>query len=404
MTFSAESYVYLDYAATAPLCEEAAAAMAPFQAPGRANLAANANANSLHSPGRAAFAALEQARKSVASDIGARRPDEVVFTGCATEADDAALIGLAHAAVQGATPAGKDAAPCVITTEIEHEAVVQPGKRLSQEGFEVKTVRPDRHGVVAPERLRAALAACERPVLVSVQAANSELGTVQPIAELAAVAHEAGALFHSDAVQALGKTPFDVQALGLDAATFAAHKVGGPKGVGALYLKARTPFRPYLLGGGQEAGRRSGTQNVAGAVGFAAALHAAVASQPQESARLRGLRDWLYARAGELPGVRPTVDVPAGDEGFLPNIVHLTVEGAESEMLVLQLDERGFGVSGGSACSSRSVGVSHVLAACGVSPAEAAGALRVSMGRYTTREDVEAFAQALEDVVEGTRR
>ena len=203
----------------------------------------------------------------------------------------------------------------------------------------------------------------EDAVLVSVQAANSEVGSIQPIAALASAAHGAGALFHTDAVQALGKAPVDVGAWGVDAASFSAHKVGGPKGVGALYLRARTPFEPQAIGGGQESGRRSGTQNVADAV-------------------------------------EATVDVAPGSVEFLPNIVHVLVRGLESETLILRFDLRGFGVSGGSACSSHSLAPSHVLHALGIDDDRAHGALRISMGRYTTERDVDAFLGAVAGVLD----
>lgn len=389
-----EEYVYLDYAATAPLCEEAAQAMAPYQVPGRANLAAGGNANSLHAPGRAAFAALEVARKSVAHDLGVRRPDEIVFTSGATEADDAALLGIAQAAAALRRRQGAGAfVPHVIVTSVEHDAVLAPAKRLEAQGFRITRLVPNRQGFIEVRSLEAALD--DDVVLVSVQAANSEVGSIQPIAELASVTHAAGALFHTDAVQALGKARVDLQELDVDAASFSAHKVGGPKGVGALYLRARTPFEAYAIGGGQESGRRSGTQNVAGIVGFAAALHAAVAMQEAEAARLRALRDKLYAQLGALGAVEATVDVEAGSEDFLPNIVHVLVDGLESETLILRFDMQGFGVSGGSACSSHSLEPSHVLRALGIDADRAHGALRISMGRYTDEADVDAFIAAM---------
>lgn len=394
-----EGYVYLDYAATAPLCEEAARAMAPYEAPGRANIACNANANSLHAPGRAAFAALEAARAQMARDLGARRPDEIILTSGATESDDAAVFGLAHSAADARRRAGAACEqPRVIVSAIEHDAVLAPAKRLAAEGFDVVRVQPDREGFVRPAALEGLLT--PDTVLVSVQAANSEVGSIQPICELARLAHGAGALFHVDATQALGKIPVDVGAWDVDAASFSAHKVGGPKGVGALYLRSRTPYRAYLLGGGQEAGRRSGTQNVPGAVGFAAALHAAVSLAPAERARLAQLRDRLYAALTSRAGVRATVDVPAGSDEFLPNIVHVLVDGLESETLILRFDMRGFGVSGGSACSSHSLEPSHVLSAIGVSADDAHGALRVSMGRYTTEADIDAFIEAIDPVLD----
>lgn len=386
-------YVYLDYAATAPLCEEAAEAMAPYLVPGRANLVVGGNANSLHAPGRAAFAALEDARKSLARDLGARRPDEIVFTSGATEADDAAVLGLAQAAADERRRRGAgDFAPHVVVTAVEHDAVLAPAKRLEAQGFRVTRLSPNRQGFIEVSALEEALDV--DTVLVSVQAANSEVGSIQPIAELARAAHAAGALMHTDAVQALGKAPVHVGELGVDAASFSAHKVGGPKGVGALYLRARTPFLPQAVGGGQESGRRSGTQNVAGVAGFAAAAHAAVEACEREAARLRVLRDKLYAAFAAADGVEPTVDVVPGSAAFLPNIVHVLVDGLESETLILRLDMLGFGVSGGSACSSHSLEPSHVLRALGIDADRAHGALRVSMGRYTTEADVDAFIEA----------
>ncbi|WP_165247014.1 cysteine desulfurase family protein [Adlercreutzia sp. ZJ141] len=393
-----DDYAYFDYAATAPLCDEAACAMAAYQVPGRANLIVGANANSLHSPGRAAFEAMERARKSVAADIGARRPDEVVFTSGATEADVAALVGIAHGAAHARhiDPA-RGEAPHIVTTAIEHDAVLQPAKRLETQGFRVTYVRPDRQGFVSAQAVRDAVG--PQTVLVSVQAANSELGSVQPLCDIARAAHDGGALFHTDAVQAVGKLPLSMQDIGADAASFSAHKVGGPKGVGALYLKTRTPFEAQLLGGGQESARRSGTQNVAGIVGFAAALRASVNMQVSESARLCALRDRLYAELAAMDGVMPTVEVPLQSERFLPNIVHVLVRGMESETLILRLDALGFGVSGGSACSSHSLAPSHVLTSCGVSADAAQGALRISLGRYTTERDVEALIAALPRVI-----
>ena len=397
-TFSPD-YIYLDYAATAPLVPEAADAMAPYFVAGPQNLALNANANSLHAPGRAAFAALEDARRTLARDLGAQRPDEIVLTSGATEADDAAILGIAHAAVADRRHKGAgDFVPHVITTAIEHEAVLQPIHRLESEGFRVTRLAPNRQGFIDSAALAAALD--EDTVLVSVQAANSEVGSVQPLREVVELSHAAGAYVHTDAVQALGKIPIDVRGLGVDAASFSAHKLGGPKGIGALYLKARTPFEPQMLGGGQEAGRRSSTQNVAGAAGFAAACHAAVQKQEAEADRLRVLRDRLYAQLSLIEGVEPTVKVAPGSRDYLPNIVHVTVRGLESETLILRFDQRGFGVSGGSACSSHSLEPSHVLMAMGVTPDRAHSALRVSMGCYTKEEDVDAFVAATREVVD----
>ena len=393
-----DGYVYLDWAATAPLCEEAFDAMQPFLEPGLLNLKLGMNANSLHAPGRAAFEALEIARRQIAADLGASRPNEVIFTSGATEADNAALLGIARAeAARRKKTSGADFKPKVITTNIEHEAVLEPVRLLAAEGFSVVYVQPDRRGFVTPELLAKALD--QNTVLVSVQMANSEVGAIQPIAELARIAHEQGALFHTDATQALAKTPVNMGVLGIDAASFSAHKICGPKGVGLLYLKARTPFISQMLGGGQESGKRSTTQNVCGVVGFAAALHAAIEQLESETARQRELRDWLYKRLSSIEGVRVTVSVEPGTTEYLPNIVHVLVKGYESETLVLRLDAKGFGVSGGSACASHSLEPSHVLRALGISADDAYGALRISIGRYTTLEDLQRFACAFEECI-----
>lgn len=396
----AKGYVYLDYAATTPLCQEAADAMADYLVPGRTNLAVNANANSLHSPGRAAFSAMEQARRQISRALGIKRAPELVFTSGATEADDAAVLGLAQAAVDARKRAGSgEFVPRVIVSQLEHEAVLKPARKLEQMGFEVVRLAPSRAGFITVEALEQALT--PQTVLVSVQMANSEVGSVQPVADLCRAAHVAGALFHTDAVQALGKVPVDLQKLDVDAASFSAHKICGPKGVGALFLRARTPFDPFMLGGGQEGGLRSGTQNVMGMAGFAAAVQMAVGDQPAESERLRGMRDRLYQRLSQIHGVRPTVEVAPGSIDYLPNIVHVLVRGMESETLILRLDAEGFGVSGGSACSSRALDPSHVLTSMGVSTDAARGALRISMGKYTTEQDLSAFCDALERCVKG---
>ena len=391
-------YIYLDYAATAPLCEEAAEAMAPYQVSGRANLAVGANANSLHLPGRAAFAALEGARKKIAAALGASRPDEIILTSGATEADNAALLGLSSAAVTARRRAGSgEFTPHVIVSAIEHDAVLAPAAYLTSLGWRVTKLAPDAAGFITPEALARA---CDGDtVLVSVMAANSEVGSVQDVAALAKVAHSCGALFHTDATQALGKVEVDLRKWDCDAASFSGHKIGAAKGVGALYLRNRTPFDAFMLGGGQEAGRRSGTQNVAGAVGFAAALEAAVRMQPVEQVRLGALRDKLYEALGAAKGVHATVEVQSGSARYLPNIVHVLVDDLESETLILRFDMRGFGVSGGSACSSHSLEPSHVLRALGIDADAAHGALRVSLGRYTTAEDVDAFIDAIDGVL-----
>lgn len=390
------SYIYLDWAATAPLSHAAYEAMEPYFTQGAGSIDVNMNANSLHTPGRQAFAALEVARRQIAQDLGASRPSEIVFTSGATEADNAALFGITRAALERHVKRNNEGfKPRIITTEIEHPAVLEPARQLSKQGFDVVFLKPDRKGFIQPEALEDALN--DSTLLVSIQAANSEIGVVQDIASLCRAIHDTGALFHTDATQAIGKVPFNVSDLGVDAASLSAHKLGGPKGVGALYLRKGTPFNPQMLGGGQEDGRRSTTQNVCGIAGFAAALNAAIESQPKEAKRQIALRDALYERLSEMPAVKPTVTPEPGSLAYLPNIVSIMVPGMESETLILRLDERGFGVSGGSACSSRSLEPSKVLKALGYSDDEAYGELRISFGNNTSAEELELFCEAFTD-------
>lgn len=393
-----EKPVYLDWAATAPLCGDAAAAMMPFlQAETAGLVAGNGNANSLYEVGRTAFRALEQAREDIARAIKAR-PDEVTFTSGATEADNAALFGIVDAAMVRAEQEGDhECVPQIVVSSIEHDAVLKAAETLGHWGAQVTYVEPDATGHITPQALAEALN--ERALLVSVMAVNNEVGSVMDIAALAEVAHSAGALFHVDATQAFGKIPVSVKEWGVDALSISSHKIGGPKGMGALYVKARTPFTAQIVGGGQESGRRSGTQNVMGAVGFAAAARAALGNLDADAQRLRGLRDRCYARLLDNPRVKPAVKVEPGSTEFAPHVVNVLVHGIESETLILQLDRRGFCVSGGSACSSHSLDPSHVLKAIGISRDDALGSLRVSLGNATTAEEIDAFVEAFNEVV-----
>jgi cysteine desulfurase len=280
---------------------------------------------------------------------------------------------------------------------------LEPVRALKRAGWQTALVKPTRQGVIKPDALAAAMTGqAQRPgspcTLVSIMAANNEVGTLQPITDLAAVAHGHSALFCTDAVQALGKIPFDVGRLGVDAASFSAHKLGGPKGVGAFYLRSLTPFSPHLLGGGQERGLRSGTANVAGAVGFARALEMAVAELDAESTRLCGLRDRLAAGLCATSS-RVSLTVDPQEVDCLPNLLSVLVAGRDSEGMIISLDSAGFSVSGGSACSTGSLEPSHVLIAMGVSRRQAEGVLRISMGHGTTGDDVDAFIEAFAKLV-----
>ena len=336
--------IYLDNAATTPLCDAAAKAMASYMESG--TQAPFGNANSLHSIGREAFSALEDARARVARALKAHRPDEIVFTGGATESDNSAIVGMALGAREKARLAGKHGPFKVVTSRIEHEAVLETSHMLRALGFEFEFVDNDGLGRVTPEALKRVVD--EHTLVVSVMAAN---------------------------------------------------KVGGPKGVGVLYLAAKTPYVAYLPGGGQENGRRSGTQNACGIAGAAAAIEFAVAEQPAYAARARAMRDDLYARLGAIKRVVPSVCVPCGSEEFLPNIVNVCVRGFESQTLILQLDMRGICISGGSACASGSLDSSHVLSALGVERNLAQGELRVSIGVENTQADIDAFFEAFKEAI-----
>ena len=389
MTQIPDDYIYLDYAASAPLSIEAAQAMQKYLEGGRANIQSGANANSLSRPGREAFKDMQASRKEIASLLGCRA-DEIIFTSGATEADNAAITGIAKGAFQMREASQNGSfKPNIITTEIEHDAVLGPAKSLVRDGFELRLLNPDKNGKISIEALSDALD--ENTVLVSIQMANSEIGTIQDIKALADVTHASGALFHTDATQALGKIEIDLSVLGVDAASFSAHKIGGPKGVGALFLKKRTPFIAQMLGGGQESGQRSGTQNVVGIAGFRAALSSATANVEAENSRLKAYEGFDI--------ITPSVDISSDRKSFLPNIVSATFKDIESETLILRFDSLGFAVSGGSACSSMSLNPSHVLTSIGIDGDSALCALRVSMGRYTTEEDIDSFITAIDKVI-----
>lgn len=376
--------VYLDYAATTPVDERVVEAMLPYYRE------IWGNPNSLYRRGRDAYSALESARERVAQSIGASHPNEVIFTAGGTESDNAALIGI--------TTRAKPDGGHVIVSAFEHHAVLEPGHFLEKSGYEVTYLAPRSAGYIDPDDLRAALR--DDTVLVSVMHGNNEIGTLQPVASLCEVAHERGALFHTDAAQTLGKVPLDVTALGVDAASFSGHKIYGPKGSGVLYLKRGTPFAPMMRGGGQESKKRSGTQNVAGAVGFATALELMCAEMPGESPRLAALRERIVT--GVTGTIENTVESATYPER-LPNIAHLIIKGVEGEAMLLQLDAKGIAVSTGSACSSGSLAPSHVLLSIGC-PAELAhGSVRISLGRFTTDEDVEYFLEVFPPIVERLR-
>jgi len=377
--------VYFDYAATTPVDERVVEAMLPFFTE------RFGNPNSLYSIGQDARRGLEETREQFASLIGAEKPTEVLFTGAGTESDNAALIGI----LNRIAPEG---GAHLIVSAYEHHAILEPAHWLEKRGYEVTYLNPREDGHIWAEDLSAAMK--DNTKLVSVMHGNNEIGALNDIKALAEVAHEGGALFHTDAAQTLGKVPFDVGALGIDAASFSAHKIYGPKGVGGLYLKQGVRFDPFIKGGGQEFKKRSGTQNVAGVVGFTKALELMVAEHETEIPRLEGLRDRLLEGVtSKLENTEATA--PGGER--LPNIAPLLIKGVEGEAMLLQLDNKGIAVSTGSACSSGSLEPSHVLLACGVPQEVAHGSLRLSLGRFTTDAHVDYFLEVFPPIVERLR-
>ena len=380
----ADRPVYLDHAASSPLRPEALAAMSAYDA----SAIAGANPNSLHTLGRRAARELDGARRALVDCLGGHfRPSDVTFTSGGTESNNLAVIGLAEGA------RGRDSRRRrVVISAIEHDSVLDLVGPLHERGFEVDLVSPDRSGAVGPEALEALLD--ETCALVSVMYANNETGVIQPVSALARAAHAAGALFHTDAVQALGHVPLDLGEV--DAVSVAAHKLGGPVGVGALVCRGRAPLRPLSFGGGQEQGRRAGTQDVRGALAFAAAAQACSvdlgATRALVSARARRLVGRLCA---EGSGIVRTTD--AADR--LPGIVSVMAPGLDSETMILALDQAGFEVSAGSACSSGSLDASHVLLAMGIPREEALGSLRISFDERVDERDLDRFADTLIAIV-----
>ncbi len=375
--------VYLDYAATAPLDMRLHAVMMNTSW---------ANANSLHAEGREARKQLEDARRRIARALGARQPDELIFTSGGTESDNMALKGLLPVN-------GKPEKLHVVVSGIEHHAVLDAAAALKREGYHVDVLDPGNDGIVGPDALESLCAQIEdvgdKVALVSVMAVNNELGTIQPVRELVAVAHAHGAKFHTDAVQALGKLGMQLEKSGVDAASFSGHKIGSPKGVGALYLRRSAKLSPIIHGGGQERGLRSGTSNVMGAACFAASVEFSQQAREANWDHARTLRSRLLDALPNLQATHELRPVLASQENAVPHTLCLVASGLEGETLVQRLNALGFAVSSGSACSTGSLDPSHVLLAVGVSKQEAYGELRLSFGPATTVADIDRLIDAL---------
>lgn len=363
--------IYLDHAATTPCRPEVVAAMLPYFSE------LYGNPSGLYAQSRGARRALDEARRQVAAVLGCE-PREIIFTSGGSESNNTALKGVAWAARR------QGRGEHLVISAIEHHAVLHAADELAAQGFPVTRVPVDRYGRVAPEAVAAAL----RPdtCLVSVMLANNEVGTINPIAEIAALTRARGIPLHTDAVQAAGQLPLDVRALGCDLLSLSGHKFYGPKGVGVLYVRAGTPLLPQQHGGAQESRRRAGTENVPGIVGLATALTLAEAERPAVSARLAALRDRLEA------GLRariPELIVNGHPTERLPGTLHVSIPGVEGETLLLLLDAEGIAASTGSACTSGSAEPSHVLTAMGLPAGLARASLRLTLGRATTAAECE---------------
>lgn len=376
---------YLDHAATTPVLDEVREAM-------QVALGTDwGNPSSVHAPGRAARALVEEARERVAEAIGAS-PAEIVFTGGGTEADNLAIKGAAFKL--------RGSGRRIVTTEFEHHGVLEPVHHLAHDGYEAEVVPVGEEGLVDPEAVAGAVTPAT--TVVSVMAVNNEIGTVQPLAEVVERVKEAApnALVHTDAVQALGNIPVDVGRWGVDLASFSAHKLGGPKGVGCLFVRAGVPVEPVIHGGGQERGLRSGTLNVPGITGFGVASEIAAKEVHEKAGRVGAMRDRL------LEGIRavvPDVVVNGDLASRSPNNLNVSLPGCEGETLLLLLDEAGIACSSGSACQSGALDPSHVLLAIGRPKELADGSLRFTFGRASTDEDVDAVLEVLPGIVSRAR-
>jgi len=371
--------IYLDYAATTPTHPDVVKAMLPHFSD------SFGNPSSIYACGQDAKEAIEGARASVAALIGAHE-DEIVFTSGGTEADNAALKGVAYA--------NSGRGNHIITSAIEHHAILETGHYLETQGFEVTILPVDKYGMVDPGDVRRAIT--DKTIIVSIMNANNEIGTIQPIAEIARVTRDAGVYLHTDAVQTVGHIPFSVDDLGVDLLSMSAHKLYGPKGVGVLYVRKGTKLVSFMHGGEQESGRRASTHNVPGIVGLGKAAQIAQQEMNEEAERVTRLRDKLingilenldHARLNGHPRVR------------LPNNVNVSISYAEGEAMCLNLDREGICCSTGSACSSAATEPSHVLLALGLDPLQAHSSLRFSLGKWTTEEEIDRVLDVLPRIV-----
>lgn len=375
--------VYLDNAATTALSPKVLEKMMPYLTD------IYGNASSPHSFGQNARIGVEHAREQVARAINAD-PSEIVFTGCGTESDNTVLFGVAERYAKKGDH--------IITTNVEHHAILHSCAALEKKGIKVTYLPVDKDGLVTPEQVRDAIT--DKTILVSVMFANNEVGTIMPIPEIAAVCHEKGVLFHTDAVQAAGHVPIDVKAMGIDMLSISGHKFHGPKGVGVLYERKGIRLPSYIIGGEQEKGRRAGTENVAGIVGLGEALELAVTNMSETSARMTRMRDRLIEG---IEATIPEVKLNGHRTKRLPNNVNFSIKYIEGESILLMLDMAGIAASSGSACTSGSLDPSHVLLALGLTHEVAHGSVRMTLGDDTTDEDIDYVLETLPKVAHRLR-
>ncbi len=375
--------VYLDNAATTALSPKVLEKMMPYLTD------IYGNASSPHSFGQTARIGVEHAREQVARAINAD-PSEIVFTGCGTESDNTVLFGVAERYAKKGDH--------IITTNVEHHAILHSCAALEKKGIKVTYLPVDKDGLVTPEQVRDAIT--DKTILVSVMFANNEVGTIMPIPEIAAVCHEKGVLFHTDAVQAAGHIPIDVKAMGIDMLSISGHKFHGPKGVGVLYERKGIRLPSYIIGGEQEKGRRAGTENVAGIVGLGEALELAVTNMGETSARMTRMRDRLIEG---IESTIPEVKLNGHRTKRLPNNVNFSIKYIEGESILLMLDMAGIAASSGSACTSGSLDPSHVLLALGLTHEVAHGSVRLTLGDDTTDEDIDYVLETLPKVAHRLR-
>ena len=375
--------VYLDYSATTPVKDEVVKEMIPYYTE------RYGNPSSLYSQGLDAKDGLEEARRRVAGLINAE-PREIFFTSCGTESDNWVLEGTADTL--------KNKGKHIITTKIEHHAVLHTCQYLEKQGFEVTYLDVDSEGFVKPEALEKAIR--EDTILISIMMVNNEIGTIEPIKELAAVAKDHGVHFHTDAVQALGNVPIDVKELGVDFLSISAHKIYGPKGVGALYTRSGLKISSFMHGGAQESKRRAGTENLAGIAGFGKAAELAGKNLENHIEHSSKLRDYFWKKIEEnITGVQ----LNGPKEQRHPGNLNVSFDYIEGEAILLMLDANGISVSTGSACSSKSLVPSHVLEAIGVSITKMNGTVRFTVGDFTTKEDIDYTVDVLIKIVERLR-